>query len=231
MDKKASIRLSLHASNENLWSDITGLPPAGFRELIRKVKLLRNTGAKIIIHSVINKKNFADLPQLILLAHECKADEVSIGPVTIFNDHLNVLKLAKDEFERFKMSLLDAESMADKYRVDNNIKYYLNLEYSEKKSFSIGKTNSKLACYAGWLFAWINIDGDLRFCCNSNKLMGNITEKSFRNIWYGAEYNQERHNAFLRKNGSADCQECANYMANIKVGGIMSIYNRVFGRK
>lgn len=225
-DKKASLRLSIHAGSGKIWSDITGLPEERFPGLIHKIKKIKDTGAKVIFHSVICRKNYRDLPGLIDLANHCKIDELSIGPLTVSDDAIGILKLNKYEFREFKKSIVYAAGLAAEYGIANNFTYFMGLEHDNKGSFSAGRLYKRMPCYVGWLFTWIDIDGNVKFCCNSGEPLGNILKDSFKDIWHSPGYDKSRYLAKKTEKVSADCDcsECANYMVNMKMDNMLNFY-------
>ena len=51
----------------------------------------------------------------------------------------------------------------------------------------------KLPCYIGWTFTRILPNGDVLPCCKAHKKpLGNLHEKSFKDIWYSNNYNEFR---------------------------------------
>jgi MoaA/NifB/PqqE/SkfB family radical SAM enzyme len=81
-----------------------------------------------------------------------------------------------------------------------------------------------IPCYAGWIFSRVLADGSVAPCCRGvKKIMGNIHESSFRDIWFSEKYNEFRAKAkFLSKDNhyfkDIGCiKECDNLMHNIEM--------------
>jgi MoaA/NifB/PqqE/SkfB family radical SAM enzyme len=67
-----------------------------------------------------------------------------------------------------------------------------------------------LPCYEGWMFCVIGPDGVVVPCCYcEGENLGNVYEKSFVDIWYGALYNQFRKSSLkIPSTGRWICPEC-----------------------
>lgn len=83
---------------------------------------------------------------------------------------------------------------------------------------------NQIPCYAGWLFARILADGTICPCCRGvKKVMGNINERSFKDIWFSQNYNEFRAKAkYLSKNdpyfSEIGCiKMCDNLMHNEQI--------------
>jgi len=83
---------------------------------------------------------------------------------------------------------------------------------------------NEIPCYAGWIFARVLADGSIAPCCRGvKKIMGNINEKSFKDIWFSRNYNEFRakakylpkENPYFRNIGCL--KECDNLIHNEQI--------------
>ncbi len=55
---------------------------------------------------------------------------------------------------------------------------------------------NQIPCYAGWIFTRVLADGAIAPCCRAvKKIMGNINEQTFKDIWMSPPYNEFRARA------------------------------------
>jgi MoaA/NifB/PqqE/SkfB family radical SAM enzyme len=69
-----------------------------------------------------------------------------------------------------------------------------------KKSVYDSNIVDTMPCYVGWTYTRILPNGDVLPCCKAHKKpLGNICEKSLREIWFSVKYNEFRKMAKLEK--------------------------------
>ncbi len=228
-DARATIKINIGASNARDWAGITGQPEDLFYQLIDKIKIIKTAGSQVTLHLVVCKNNYRQLPELVELAHRIKADEVSIGPLTADRHELEGIKLSGDEFVWFRDCLAATAGRAEKYRIRNNFLYFKAVDFDSAASFSTAGLYQKIPCYVGWLFTWVDAQGNVRFCCNDQEAIGNLKEQSFREIWYSPEYSRKRYLAKKHKLPGSCCGECANYMVNMQIYDLLHFGRRTDG--
>lgn len=77
---------------------------------------------------------------------------------------------------------------------------------------SLSEPSSKkwLACYHGWFYSSIQLDGYVNLCCFMQELkIGRVREKSFKEVWFSKAYAQARVSA-VSGEGFRDYVECKN---------------------
>lgn len=83
--------------------------------------------------------------------------------------------------------------------------------YREKKGGFSSVHHVTSGCFRMWRGAVITTDGDVVPCCfdkNGMHTMGNLNEKSFREIWHGPEYRKFRTIVMNNRAGVDICKDC-----------------------
>jgi radical SAM protein with 4Fe4S-binding SPASM domain len=62
-------------------------------------------------------------------------------------------------------------------------------------------------CRDPWEFMFVNVHGDIRVCCISHRIMGNINHDTVENIWENPSY-QEFRRRMLTAEPPEECQTC-----------------------
>jgi radical SAM protein with 4Fe4S-binding SPASM domain len=58
---------------------------------------------------------------------------------------------------------------------------------------------NELPCYVGWTYARVLTNGDVIPCCKADKFpLGNLNQRSFREIWTAPDYDEFRTKAFAK---------------------------------
>jgi len=87
------------------------------------------------------------------------------------------------------------------------------------------------ACYHGWFYSTIRMNGDVNVCCFTRRLkIGNVYESSFKDIWQSEAYSRARASALGGGEPFRNFQECINCPVsarNKEIGVQMDRYNRV----
>ncbi len=77
---------------------------------------------------------------------------------------------------------------------------------------------SRIPCYAGYAFAMIWPNGDVRPCCNCEEVMGNLGQQAFTEIWHSQRYKEYRDRMLaipeLGPPAGCACDECGYIYEN-----------------
>lgn len=188
-------------------------PGSNFDRVIRNVKhlfeLKREMNAyfpKVCFHFVVTKFNFHEIVPYIKLVREIAGD----GKVSIqFTRMLHEFKHVKDLFIEIPDKIV---SEANKKAKELGVDIFWNTDVPKNKP-PINKCTE-------WLMPFIFVTGHVIPCCAGNEAghrqfqketaMGNIFEKSFREIWYGEKYRNLRR---MLRNGRVPlpCKNCSLY--------------------
>ena len=72
----------------------------------------------------------------------------------------------------------------------------ISSETAETGTYDSNAVN-EIPCYVGWTYARVLTTGDVIPCCKADKVsMGNLTDRSFREIWTARRYDTFRHKAY-----------------------------------
>ncbi|MHA1344447.1 MAG: radical SAM protein [Promethearchaeota archaeon] len=134
-----------------------------FKEIIEKVKLLKNKNVHVYICCVLNKYNLKNnCEELKKLLGLCKEIGISLSPLPLFESNLedNNLIPTKSEFK-------------------NGIKFLINYKKRNSKTLLVSKSTLRylaknfplppIKCYAGKYFCTIHPDGKISSCMFSQQ--------------------------------------------------------------
>lgn len=115
--------------------------------------------------------------------------------------------------------LIGIKAYLDSMRISHNISYFL--KFFREQLDTTGLYNM-IPCYMGWLSARINLtNGNVYPCCKCYEPLGNVYEKSFREIWKGQTYRKfRRYGAQINRRKTVlgcQCNRCSNHIPNLRV--------------
>ncbi|MBL7069184.1 MAG: radical SAM protein [Candidatus Omnitrophica bacterium] len=206
-----------------------GTTPAYFKKLKENLfylKKIKKDRPRLTFSNVIMNTNCNDLEEMYGFALQHGADSIYFTLVDTIRGQTDRLLLNENE----RRGLLNKASEIKKRSMNNNIELeffdgFLRRLSSVKESSKTGEYDrqaiDKIPCYAGWIFSRVLANGDVAPCCRGvRKAMGNIREKSFKDIWISSRYDEFRAKAkFLSKRDDffkeIGCvKECDNLMHN-----------------
>ncbi len=222
--------VSIWASNPKTYSIVhPGTTCVYFEELkenLLYLKEIRKGKPRITFANVIMNINFRDFREMYEFGLEYGADAIYFTPVDVFFDQTDGLLLNEEERKTLLNIALQIKEKNEKH--DMQLEFFdgfLRRISNFRQDFEKGKYDrfavEEIPCYAGWIFSRILADGSVVPCCRGvKKIMGNINEKSFKDIWNSAQYNEFRAKAkYLSKTDAyfehIGCiKECDNLMHN-----------------
>src|SRR5918996_2849564 len=197
-----------------------------FKATIKAVELFRRYKHKgkitIRINTVVSRTNYQTLEGLPGLAHELGADGINLIPV---DDHCGeILSMRKKDIALFNTEI--APKIAERAMA-------LGLIVSDEDAFPFGRTDSEVRlgragryafgyydkhpCYAPWTHSLIDFNGNVYVCCMTRERippLGNIKDRSFKDIWEGAAYRQIRLR--MHPPSLAACKRCDDFVGENK---------------
>jgi MoaA/NifB/PqqE/SkfB family radical SAM enzyme len=195
------VMFSVDGPSPEVYEEIRGVSGA-FKKVVSNMKKLSQLRAEhrqvyplIQIHCVIMNTNYALLEDMIELAREVNADIVTFVKCRPQDLSLPVSK--KNLPETFQ-HLKEAIKRAKKYGITMNASELLLL-WSKKPENTI--------CFRPWISPDIWHNGDVTPCCYSREVMGNIKNRSFREVWDGEKFNNLRK-IFLQGSYPDFCKDC-----------------------
>jgi len=207
------------------------------RENLLCLKKIKKDRPRVTFANVIMNNNIEDFEGMYEFGLEYGADAIYFTIPDVFSGQTDSLLLGgeerKDLFKR-------AQELQRRAQGDN-----INLEYfngfmrrisKPKDEFQKGEYDrsyiNKIPCYVGWLFSRILANGNVVPCCRgTKKVMGNINQESFKDIWVSLKYDEFRSKAkFLSKTApyfkDIECaKECDNLMHNEQMHKIIASLN------
>ncbi|MEM5829495.1 MAG: radical SAM protein [Candidatus Aenigmatarchaeota archaeon] len=218
------VMISLHGSTPETHNFLTGCNKA-FTKLLKNLKLLNSYKKKFGSNFplteftfVLNKLNYKEVPEIISLAYELGVKGVNLEPLCINNKEAESIKLSKDERRLFFKEILPrAEKLANKFNINTNFQQLKKVKFIEKA----GKLKAEILkhcenkehpflsspCYEPWLWPKIEANGELWPCSTVHFKTTNIKDKSFKEIWYGTEFENFRKR-ILKRELPEECQNC-----------------------
>jgi len=195
----------------------------GVKYLVKWKKKLKKNKPEIYFHSVICKKNFMQIPELLKLASKLDVDGVLLNALNIWKPEIKKLSLDENDKKKLLTILEESEKIAKELGVLTNVHEFKNFLFFEKANVMNramieevknrkGKKSSdvsfdNLACYYPWYNISIFSDGNTLPCFILKDKGENVKEKSLKDIWFGEYFNKIRK-TFLKNKLKEDCAKC-----------------------
>ena len=182
-------------------------------ENIRKFNRLRKklyATDKPMLHFrvVLMKRNIKELPKLIELAKELRVDSVDCFHVNVLDNRMkNESLVYHKELANYYMKV--ATKKADELNVNLSIPPLFNAVDDVQGKRPKNNLRSEFeTCPFLWKRAYIEWNGNVSPCCvPGHPVMGNVGEKSFREIWNNELY-QEMRRRLYTDNPFDCCKHC-----------------------
>jgi MoaA/NifB/PqqE/SkfB family radical SAM enzyme len=230
--------ISVLAGTEEMYDLIhPGVKPGTFSVLrdnllylYEKKKSLKRVYPKITLIYVVMKENYKGLMDFARFAASVKADKVLYNPVDEVNDkNLSRLKLNEEEIKYVREEMDHVMDYLDREEIKHNIKYFLSVFSGH---LDTEKYYNNIPCYYGWLSNITDVAGNVYPCCRCYTPLGNIYEKTFKEIWNDKPYREFRNktlNLRIKKDfpESCDCNSCVNYSVNARVYRILNPFKEI----
>jgi len=177
---------------------------------------------RINLSVVLTRHSAADVEALFELARKAGADAVTFLPlmeIRLAGQAVNRdLRVGADEFKRFMEEVAEFGARAE------GEGFFLGYAGSADDGGVISDrgTYSNQPCYAGYAFAAVYPNGDVRPCCHCEPVMGNMRESSFYDIWRSERFRQQRERMLkiAQRGQELDgclCKECGYLHENIEI--------------
>jgi len=219
--------VSLSAANEGEYARLHGKrPPGEFKRVLANIAELAKLKASrkkdrpaVVLVDVICNRNAESVLDFARLATDLGVDLLRYQ-LTAIEPYNQSLALSAEQFARVKADIAHAKKIARTagLGVIENIDTQLD---GGEQNWS-GEEYLAGGCLAGYAFSRVWAGGEVSFCC-SPKVIGNLNEKPFREIWQSADYDRARIAArylgdnrdFVFANGrrlfDPICTRCPNY--------------------
>ena len=167
-------------SNDELHDKMRGLPGLLNRAL-DGIRLCKN-GAKIIINSVLCKRNIDKIEGLVQLSDTLNIP-IILQPMDIYSGYNEELLLTQKELQKSFAKIIDMKKNG--YPILNSYRYLKTIR--DKKKYD---------CHAPKCYTYVEPNGNIVSCCDIiDKVWGNVRNESFKDIFNTIEFKEfcKRH--------------------------------------
>lgn len=206
--KELAISIDSHSAEEH---DKRRCIPGGWRHAIDginyidKYRKFYKTDTKVILYSILTNKSYQYATDIIDLKKIANFDEINFIPIKDVENEKDFL--SKDQIQDYYQNIKPI--LVKKYQEYGFTGIFRTIDdpfgviasKTDEKS-TIAKYTEEiykdLPCYISNFYAYIISDGSVVQCCvaphhlKPEYVMGNINEKSFKEIWSSNRYNQLR---------------------------------------
>lgn len=182
-----------------------------FGRLVRTLELFdehRNSHPTIEINTVLNRKNYDEISEIVELANNYSIGRVILLPMININQKASDLEI-KEKEEDVKKNLLEAKRIAKKRNVEINVD-----EVLERNFFSNPEKTDKLIedkvipCFMPWYSISINARGLARPCDAFDDEFGvDVRGKTLKEVWHSKEFESIRK-LIAKKELPEACSRC-----------------------
>ncbi|MEM5829508.1 MAG: radical SAM protein [Candidatus Aenigmatarchaeota archaeon] len=206
------IHFSIDGPNSKVHDYLRNVPGT-FERVMRTIKKFNMLKKKyhtdkpmLNINTVLSRKNYRLLPDIVNLAKKCGIGFIFVDPLIVYSDIGEKLKMKKSDLEKFHPFLKKARELAEKLGIGNNfsgLQNNLNEELIEKSSkmneviekdvknvenLNVSKFLKNfltVPCYKPWFHITIKCDGRTTSCDVPVTGGDNIRNKSLKEVWDG----------------------------------------------
>jgi MoaA/NifB/PqqE/SkfB family radical SAM enzyme len=213
------INVSFNAGSPETYARIHSTEkPEKFEQLISRLKGVSDLKKKhgkncpeISLSFALCKYTYREIREMVNIGISTGADSLSFVKINIYEDS-KFLDLTEEENKELMHHLGESDELAGKHNIATNIQMLLNADetFAGGTSWNFYK---KVPCYVGLTFSLILADGTVNPCCDGLRFMGNIKEKSFKEIWLSDEYKTFRKESLEmpvtgKMAGDCRCHQC-----------------------
>jgi radical SAM protein with 4Fe4S-binding SPASM domain len=212
---RLSINVSLNAASARTYRLLSGTDQ--FDRVIENIRRIKNLGVKegkgspeIVLSFVAIKENIVELPEFIRLAGALSIKRVVVQDLIILHEGLR--KHSLTPYADFAKSIfLVALNLAKEkgiLLIPFVPVYFLPTDSDAfVKDGKLERKNSAGFCQEPWTNLRISSEGEIKPCCFSDEIMGNLYDQKLAEIWNGKKYR------YIRKYVNSqdlpeDCRKC-----------------------
>jgi len=218
------LRVSLWAASPEEYAKCyPGVDPGNFQRTLNGVRLVSSLKAKhgtalptLILTGPLNRHNWKGITDKIRLAHEIGTDGVTFTPYRHWRGEFSSAALSSAEIDEVRQDLAQSRELLESLGLSHNLDEAL-LRFRLGEAFW-----NDLPCYIGWFHSQITVDGTVVPCGSCPIPLGNLNDRSFEDIWNGAEYRAFRARCLTAKGWAlederCDCSYCCFTTRNARV--------------
>lgn len=219
-----SISISLDGPDASTHDGIRGIKGV-FKSAVKAIEFLTKerenlsdpSRVRVRINTVVQRRNWRKLPQLVELAGKLGVDEIQLMPV---DSKRRMIRLKKSEIKDYNVLIVpEVKEIRLRYGFSTDELYLYpfgktkeDLNYSRNGDYALGYYQNNL-CYAPWLHTFVMWDGNVFPCCMTRgriPSLGNVTSGSIEEIFKGEKYSSLRR-SFIKKRLFV-CDRCDNFL-------------------
>ena len=157
------------------------------------------------VYTSIQKENQHQLLEITRLVHSLGIRRMGYGLVTVPDEFaVEINDELRTEIEK-TAEFIDTHGMLNSlYPTKVGDYLWWGNKYVSKDDFIVDTS-----CNAPFINASIAYNGDVFLCCNGGEIAGNVSDKTFREVWQSARYNELRLAVNSEKNMPERCKNCA----------------------
>jgi MoaA/NifB/PqqE/SkfB family radical SAM enzyme len=187
-----------------------------------------------ILH-VVHAFNYKKILHMVLDAKEMGADRVWFQLLHV-SDFNRYLRLRPEQVAETRFLLNEAKKLAAEIEID--IADFMDLQLKHVRSDGTWSKNifERFGCLVGWYFSYINVAGEISFCCG-NKIIDDLKTQDYKTLWQSPLYETWRKKArrfdwndnITGKNGvkllDEFCFNCDNHNFNSEMLQLLADFN------
>lgn len=218
------LTVSVWASSEEEYQTLyPGTRPEYFQKVLDGLRLVTEIKKKkdskfpaLRLHRPLSPDNFESVERAVEQARSCGCNQVSVTPIHPLKTDTASCILSPEQETALFLSLARMKKKLAEHSIGHNIDTALLL-------YRVGREMWKtMACYIGWIYSRIRIDGTVFPCSRCDLPLGNLNETSLEEIRNNQAYRSFRREAstqegLARMQRDCLCAYCCHIRNNIKV--------------
>lgn len=210
------LHVSINSGSEEVYREVHPNTAPGTRERILACLWEINAACdrkgierpRLGLACVVFKQTYRDLVGLVRSAAEVEATDVHLMPMGT-TPQTEEIALDEGEWREARGMMEEAHELAVELGLRTNAPDLLMLQ----RPGVCREVYKEVPCYVGHNFSLVFADGRVRFCCGCDVTLGNLNERSFREIWRGRAYAEIRRQALRLPRSGEEPAGCACFRA------------------
>lgn len=163
----------------------------------------------IEINTVLNKKNYKEIPELVEFASNYQINKIILLPVIEFNTGSRQIKVDNKLATDVAKSLANAKDIAEKNEIMINTDQVIEDElYDKSNETDMIISDYDIPCFVPWYSLSINAKGIATPCSQFKEDKGiDVRGKSLQEIWVSKKFEEIRRN-IINKELPETCSKC-----------------------
>jgi len=184
-----------------------------WRILHRMLAAFRDAGRRDKHVQVVCASNAEEVPEMVRLAHRYRAGQLNYKLASL-REGTEACRISEAQRD-----WLVAEGVPAAVGLARELGVSTNLDVFAAQLAAGGEATAKMAdvgCYMGHVYARVLVDGTVLYCCNTEVVVGSLSEARFSELWRGARWDAWR--ARMRAGDYLpSCAQCGKLNQNVKI--------------